>query len=349
MWMSNTATAAMLLPVALGLLGGRAAGSPTAARGLLLTLAYACSIGGVATPVGTPPNLIAIGMLANLADVEVDFFRWMAVGVPVSLAMYGALTLLTRWLYPLQERATSAAPVVTVSDREQLGPWSAAHVACLAAFGLAIVLWITPGAVAVFQGTTTPAYKWISSHLDEGAVALLAAGLLFVLPVNWARRQFAMDWRDAAGIDWGTILLFGGGLSLGHQMFETGLAARIGHALVETSGATSLWTITAVMTVVAVLTTEVTSNTAAANMLVPVAVAVAGAAGVSPVPPAMGVALGSSLAYMLPISTPPNAIVYGSGRIPITEMIKCGTLLDALSVAIVLVILRLLCPLLGLV
>jgi sodium-dependent dicarboxylate transporter 2/3/5 len=369
MWMSNTATAAMLLPVATGVLAGGAAGTTAnASKGLLLTLAYACSIGGVGTPVGTPPNLIAIGMLDNLTSRRIDFFRWMAVGVPVSLAMFGSLTLLARWLFPVGPArpaavasaagapgasdgngaiptAARAAPAAAAASE----PWTRAHTNCLVAFATAVVLWVAPGAIALLAGPSSGLYRLTSGRLDEGAVAILAAGLLFVLPVDWRRRQFTLHWSQAARIDWGTVLLFGGGLAIGHQMFDTGLAARIGHGLVQASGATSLWTITAVMTIVAVLTTEVTSNTAATNMLVPVAVAVAQAAGVSAAPPAMGVALGASLAYMLPISTPPNAIVYGTGRVPITDMIRCGLLLDVLSVAAVLVALRVLCPLLGLV
>jgi sodium-dependent dicarboxylate transporter 2/3/5 len=354
-WMSNTATTAMLLPVALGILASHRSTTRSGsnmARGLLLTFAYGASIGGVATPVGTPPNLIAIGMLNDLAQVDVDFFRWMAVGVPVSAGMYLALVWLMRWLYPVAEQPVAdheTGPAATTgSPLADLGPWGRAQTNCLIAFGLAIVLWITPGVIALVEGATSPRYKWLSARLDEGVVALLAAALLFVLPVNWRQRQFTLSWREATRIDWGTILLFGGGLALGHQMFETGLATRIGHALVAVSGAESLWAITAVMTVVAVLTTEITSNTAATNMLAPVAVAIAQAAGVSPVPPTMGVALGASLAYMLPISTPPNAIVYGSGRVPITDMIKAGVLLDVLSVIVVLAALRLLCPLLGL-
>ncbi len=349
MWMSNTATAAMLLPVALGLLGGRLAGEgPHASRGLLLTLAYACSIGGVATPVGTPPNLIAIGMLGSLAGFEVDFFRWMAVGIPVSLVMFGALAVLTRCLYPVHPGAETVEPRRTAGPPEA-ARWGAAQTACLVAFSLAVVLWLTPGIIALVWGTSSRAYQVASSRLDESVVAILAAGLLFVLPINWRRREFALTWTHAAQIDWGTILLFGGGLALGQQMFQTGLAATIGRGLIEASGASSLWTVTGVMTAVAVLTTEITSNTASANMLVPVAIAVAQAAGVSAVPPAMGVAMGASLAYMLPISTPPNAIVYGTGRVPITAMIRCGLVLDALSVAITLAGLRVLCPLVGLI
>jgi sodium-dependent dicarboxylate transporter 2/3/5 len=216
------------------------------------------------------------------------------------------------------------------------------------AFGLAVTLWITPGVLALARGADSDAYRFVSTRLDEGVVALLAASLLFLLPVDWKRRQFTISWARASRIDWGTILLFGGGLSLGRLMFTTGLAERIGRSLIATSGAESLWAVTAVMTAVAILTTEVTSNTAATNMLVPVALAVAKAAGISPIPPALGVAFGASMAYMLPISTPPNAIVYGSGLVPVTAMIRCGLLLDLVSFAVILAGLRLLCPLLGL-
>jgi sodium-dependent dicarboxylate transporter 2/3/5 len=188
----------------------------------------------------------------------------------------------------------------------------------------------------------------MAARLDEGAVALVAASLLFILPVNWRERRFTITWGQASRIDWGTILLFGGGLSLGRLMFTTGLAERIGRALVAASGAESLWALTAVMTGVAILTTEIASNTAATNMLVPVAVAIAGAAGVSPIPPAMAVAFGASMAYMLPISTPPNAIVYGSGMVPVTAMIRFGLLLDIVAFAVIVAGLRLMCPVLGL-
>lgn len=353
MWMSNTATAAMLLPVAIGVLGGveRAAGRPGAAA-LLLVLAYSASIGGVATPVGTPPNLITIGMLSQLVHRDIDFFRWMALGVPTAAMMYVALTVITSWLYPTDPeaaRAPQGGRVEVMGDlRERLGPYTRGETNCLVAFGTAVTLWLAPGVVAITAGTSSPAYRLIGSRLDEGVVALLAASLLFVLPVDWKRRRFTITWAQASRIDWGTILLFGGGLSLGRLMFTTGLAERIGRGLVMTSGAESLWAVTAVMTAVAIATTEITSNTAATNMLVPVALAVAGAAHVSPIPPALGVAFGASMAYMLPISTPPNAIAYGTGLVPLTAMMKCGLLLDLVSFLIIMGALRLLCPILGL-
>lgn len=347
MWMSNTATAAMLLPVALGILGATDAGQRRGRTGFLLVLAYSASIGGVATPIGTPPNLITIGMLDRLAGRDIDFFRWMAVALPLALAMFAALTVLARWFYPV-ERAEPRAGSSAASTAASLPPWSRGETNCVVAFGLAVTLWVSPGVAAIVAGPSSDIYRFLAARLDEGVVALVAASLLFVLPVDWKRREFTITWARASRIDWGTILLFGGGLSLGHMMFTTGLAERIGRELVAASGAQSLWTITAVMTAVAILTTEIASNTAAANMLVPVAIAVAGAAGLSPIPPALGIAMGASMAYMLPISTPPNAIVYGTGMVPITAMIRFGLLLDLLSFAIVVSGLRLLCPLVGL-
>jgi len=177
---------------------------------------------------------------------------------------------------------------------------------------------------------------------------VLAAVLLFLLPIDWKQRQFTLDWRQAASIDWGTILLFGGGLSLGRLMFETGLAATVGNSIVEISGATSLWGITALAIVLGVLLTEIASNTAAANMLVPVIISICQAAGVSPIPPSLGACLGASLAFMLPISTPPNAIVYGTGLVPIRAMLGFGVIMDLLGIVVIFAGLRVLCPLLGL-
>jgi sodium-dependent dicarboxylate transporter 2/3/5 len=151
-----------------------------------------------------------------------------------------------------------------------------------------------------------------------------------------------------SAIDWGTILLFGGGIALGRLMFETGLAETIGRALVRVSGAESVWALTAVAIVAGVLLSEAASNTASASVIVPVMIAMAQGMGVSPVPPALGAALGASFGFMLPVSTPPNAIVYGSGLVPLQEMIRAGLFLDLGGIAVIWLGLRLLCPLLGL-
>jgi sodium-dependent dicarboxylate transporter 2/3/5 len=161
------------------------------------------------------------------------------------------------------------------------------------------------------------------------------------------KRKFTLGWESASSIDWGTILLFGAGLALGNLMFTTGLASFIGTSLVAASGAESLWAVTAMAIVLGIIITEVSSNTAATNMVVPVVISICQAGGLNPVPPAVGACIGASMAFMLPISTPPNAIVYGTGLVPITAMIRNGILLDVIAAVIIFVGLRVLCPLLG--
>ena len=359
MWISNTATVAILFPIVVGLSDALerlfAEGGPVLARagrsyatGLMLMTAYAASVGGLATPVGTPPNLIGLGMLENLARVNIPFFEWMLVGLPVSLVMFALLALLLRFLHPAPPRRLEGLDAALEQLRRGLPAWGRAQAYTLAAFLTAVVLWVTPGALALARGANDPLARAVGERLDEGVAAVLAASLLFLLPVAWTPPRGALGWADAVKIDWGTILLFGGGLSLGTLMYSTGLAERLAHGLLGASGEPSLWGITAVATAFAILITETTSNTAAASMVVPVAIAVATAAGVSPVPPALGATLGASLAFVLPVSTPPNAIVYGSGRVSLLAMMRAGALFDLLGFGVILLLLWTLCPLLGL-
>ena len=344
-WMSNTATTAMMVPIVLGVLGASAR-SPTRPDaqfrgGFLLTVAYAASIGGLMTPVGSPPNLITLGLLDTVADVRISFFEWIILAAPISL-VYGALLLLLgRSFYKAPERSSLQT---ATTPRQSAAPWTAGQRNCAIAFGVAVTLWVLPGIFAV-AGVSNPA--GVLGRLDEGVVAILAAMLLFVLPVDWKQRQFTLRWSTASRIDWGTILLFGGGLSLGQLMFSTGLAAHLGETAVRASGAESLWAVTAVAALVGIVLSEFTSNTAATSMLVPVVLSITTAAGLNPVPPSMGACLGASLSFMFPISTPPNAIVYGTGLVPITTMMRCGIVMDAIGFALIMVGLRLLCPLLG--
>ncbi len=349
-WMSNTATTAMMVPVAIGVLDATRAdrarsGRSPVAVGFLLTIAYGAGIGGMMTPVGTPPNLIAIGMLDRVTGIRLDFVTWMMVAVPIATAMAAAMYVLSTLMF---KGGATAAPASSYIDREQAGArrWSPGKRNCVIVFGVAVTLWVTPGVITA-AGWTSPVARGIAARLDEGVVAIAAASLLFLLPIDWSRRRFTLDWHGASGIDWGTILLFGGGLSLGRLMFETGLASVLGNGLVALTGAESLWAVTAVGIVASIALTEVSSNTAAANMLVPVILTICAAGGVNPVPPVIGVALGASMAFMLPISTPPNAIVYSTGIVPVTQMMRFGLLVDLVGAGILFIGLRLLCPLLG--
>jgi sodium-dependent dicarboxylate transporter 2/3/5 len=360
MWLSNTATAAMMYPIGMSILLAmsrlleRARGEKVDltrlkyGTALMLVIAYAASIGGIGTPVGTPPNLIALGQLETLAHIRISFFQWMLLGVPVMLVMVAVLVGYMRWALPPEVNVISGSREYITTERAALGPLTVGERNVLLAFGLTVALWVLPGVLALFAGSGSALAKTIQVSLPEGVVALFGAGLLFILPVSWKERRFTMTWNQAVRIDWGTLMLFGGGLSLGAAMFRTGLAAAVGHGLVELTGARSLAALTYLFTFVAIVLTETTSNTAAATMVCPLAIAAAQAAGVSPVPPTVAAALGASMAFMLPVSTPPNAIVYGSGCVPITAMLRHGALLDLVSFVVAPTGVLIACRILGL-
>lgn len=361
MWVSNTATAAMMLPVALGIVqtlhqlrdptGRTSLRDWPYATGMMLMVAYAASIGGIGTPVGTPPNLITIGLIRSLTGVEISFFRWMALAVPMLLVMYPVLFLLLRVLHPVGPMTADAAGDLRrylADQRTGMGAWTPGQRNTSIAFGLALVLWVTPGLLSLALPEGHGLVKFLDRRMPESVVALVAASLLFILPVDLRRGQFTLTWQEAAKIDWGTILLFGAGISLGKLMFDTGVAEALGKGVVGLTGSYSLWTLTAAAVGMGILLSETTSNTSATNMLVPVVIALAKAAGVNPVPPALGACFGACYGFMLPVSTPPNAIVYSSGLVPIAKMMRAGILFDLLGFLLVLGCLRVLCPLLGL-
>lgn len=358
MWISNTATAAMMFPIGLGIIAamsgpsekkGDAAVPPSRfAVGMMLMTSYAASAGGIGTPVGTPPNIIGLAMIKKFTGVDIPFFRWMLFAVPLLIVMYFILFGLLSLLHRPEPGTLRGGGDFIRRERAALGPWTRGQKNALLAFGTAVFLWIAPGLAGLFFGGASAPAKFFESRVPESIAALGAGLLLFVLPVDRRKREFTLTWRQALNIDWGTLLLFGGGITLGELMFRTGLADAVGHGLLHLSGATSLWGITLAAVFIAILVSETTSNTASANMVVPVIISLAMAAGVNPVPPAIGATLGASWGFMLPVSTPPNAIVYSSGLVPITKMIRAGVLFDLLGGLTIWVGLRLLLPLVGL-
>ncbi|MDC4204457.1 MAG: SLC13 family permease [Candidatus Manganitrophus sp.] len=354
MWISNTASTAMMFPIALGILSSlkefsdeKGALQPYAV-GVMLMVAYAASIGGVGTPIGTPPNLIGIGMIAKQTGREISFFQWMLLALPLLLVMYIVLYFLLLFLHPAgpSMRAGRVSEFIQ-AQRKAIGPWTRGQKNTLFAFLLAVFLWTFPGFLALIFGpeggrssSSTAACPRERRRSSRRASSFL--------PTNWPKQEYTLSWREAAGIDWGTILLFGGGLALGDLMFKTGLSQAVGEGLLSFLEIDSLWGITGLAIALGIVVSELTSNTASANMIIPVIIALATASGVSPIPPALGATLGASYGFMLPISTPPNAIVYGSGLIPIGRMVRAGVLFDLLGFLIIWGGLRLLCPLLGL-
>jgi sodium-dependent dicarboxylate transporter 2/3/5 len=347
MWVSNSATTAMLFPIALGVLGtmdGERGRSSPLARSLLLACAYGASVGGIGTPVGSPPNLVAIGQLSSLAGIRVGFVPWLLVALPVMLAMIGVTALVLGVPVRVGEAIGPARPASPVATAPA-GAMTAGERSVTAAFLLTVTLWVAPGILSLVLGSGHPLATAIGRALPEGAVAVLGAALLFVLPGGGNERRCALTWSEATEIDWGTLLLFGGGLSLGGAMFRTGLSEALGKGLVSATGVSTTVGLTIVFSVFSIFFTEITSNTAAATMLVPLAIASAQAAGASPLEPALGCALGCSMAFMLPVATPPNAIVYSSGLVPIGTMARAGMWMNVAACVVIPVGVLLLVPL----
>lgn len=359
MWISNTATTAMLLPIGIGIINSLchvlsekskkkiSAKTLKYSTALMLMAAYGSSIGGIGTPVGTPPNLIGIGMINRLLGIKISFFQWMVLAIPIVLVMYIALYLLLLILHPSETRSIAGIDAYIKEKSAELGPLTAGERNVLIAFITTIILWTLPGFFALFAGSNAGVSTWYSSHFPEAIAALIGAALLFILPIDWKKRSFTVTWQDAVRIDWGTILLFGGGLALGTLMFKTGLAEALGKWIFSFTRAGSLLSITAISIALGIFISELTSNTASANMVIPVMISLAQASGVNPLAPALGACIGASYGFMLPVSTPPNAIVYGSGMVPITKMAKTGIFFDIIGFVIILLAMMFYLPLLG--
>jgi sodium-dependent dicarboxylate transporter 2/3/5 len=341
MWISNTATTAMMFPIGLSIVAHLTEGhesdrdSRDFATAMMLVTAFGASIGGIGTPIGTPPNLIGIGMLDRIIHIEISFFEWMSLGVPVVVLLFA---FLIAYFYATSLHRLTLNMGHSDAIREELqrlGPMSPGQRNVLFAFGITAMLWLTPGLLTILGAGDTRAARWISAAFPESVAALTGAILLFVLPVSWRARRFTLTWEQAVRIDWGIILLFGGGLTMGELAFSTGLAEAAGHGITAWLPAQTPFALTVLFTAVAIVMSEAASNTASANMIVPVAIAVSQAAGVSPLQPALGATLGASMGFMMPISTPPNAIVYSSGHVPIGAMMKHGVALDIAGFVII--------------
>lgn len=349
MWISNTAATAVMLPIALGVLRALRQGNHnmgTFETGFLLCLAYGAGIGGVATLIGTPPNLIGVGLLAQQAHVTISFDQWLLIGLPLASAMLLVMFTLLYWLHapPAHSPLHEFSPLLKVSAPT---PWTRGEQYTFGVFVLAVMLWIFPAILSIWLETDHSVVQWVRSHLPKELVPIFASGLLFLLPLNLRQGKFTLSWKEAANIHWGTILLFGGGIAFGELMVKTELAQAIGQGMVDMFGIESVWSLTGVAILTALVLTELASNTAATSMIVPVLIAIAHTANFSPVPPVLAACMAASLAFVLPVSTPPNAIVYGTGRIPILRMVQAGLLLDVIGGVLIWCALRMLGPLLG--
>jgi solute carrier family 13 (sodium-dependent dicarboxylate transporter), member 2/3/5 len=340
MWISNTATAVMMLPIAAaaaGLERGQVPGDPAPGGGfpvaLLLAVAYGASLGGVATLIGSPPNAIYAANARAVAGAEVTFASWLPVGLAVGLPM-----LAVAWWVLVSVCRVPKGPAGRLI-RVPAGPAQGIGVGerfVLGVFGGAALAWVlrTP---KVLGAVRLPGLTDLAPGLTDAGIAMLAALLLFVVPLRGARHRFALDWDSARRIPWGVLLLFGGGLALAGAFETSGLTAWIGGRLTGLRGLPGPAVVAATATLFIFLT-ELTSNTATAALGMPLLAGAAEGLGMSPVPLMLTAALGASMAFMLPVATPPNAIVFGYGVLRVGQMARVGILLNVAAVAVVTVV-----------
>ena len=346
MWISNTATTAMMIPVALGLCDTMRRVLPddeeTDRRltryggGMCLALAYASSIGGSATPIGTGPNVIALGMLEDMTGARIDFGQWMAFGVPTALAGGLVVVAVCARAFPAPVERIEGLTAEVDRQLAELGPLSSGEKRAVAIFGVAVAGWLAPSMLRLTLGVDHAWAIWADATLNEGVVAITCAGLMFLVAGKSGKR--ILEAQAIQDVDWATLLLLGGGLALGRLTFETELAQAIGAGVVDLAGPITAHPLglMAAASFLVIFLTEVTSNTATTSMMLPVLIGVAQTKGFDAVPTAVIVTLAASYAFMLPVSTPPNAMAYGTRMIRIDAMMRVGIRLDLLGYAVLM-------------
>ena len=328
MWMSNTATSVMMLPIALSILAlqqNQSTENQGFDTAVMLAIAYSASIGGVATLIGTPPNALLAAYLQSNYDIQIGFARWMLIGVPIaSLLLVLCWFWLTKLSFQLDKVTLSDTKDLYRDELQQLGRMTDGEKRVLAIFLFAAIGWISREFV---QGQT----GW---PLDDTIIAIIAACLLFIVPVNWRSGQRILQWDDTKKLPWGILLLFGGGLALAGQIQKSGLADFIALQVGGLDGISILLLVLLVTSIIVFLT-EVTSNTATAAGFLPLLGPVALALDTSVAMLVVPAALAASCAFMMPVATPPNAIVFASGKLKIIDMVKAGFALNIMAIAVI--------------
>jgi sodium-dependent dicarboxylate transporter 2/3/5 len=349
MWMSNTAATLMMMPIGVAVLSlldrtprladderGEQSDSGALGTPLMLGIAYAGSIGGVATLIGTPPNAVLAAMADELLHVDVSFARWMAIALPVScLALVACWVLLCRVLFRLPDRPLAGAAQIIERERRGLGSWHPGERVTAVAFGAAAVAWIFREQKQIGD-LVIPGIQSLLPQVGDATIAIAAALVLFIWPTRdrEGRRTTVLDWSHARSIPWDILVLFGGGLSLAGAFQSTGLTKWLGGELAILAGLPDVLIIAAVATLF-VFVTEITSNTATATLGLPVMAALGSSVGVPPLALMTTAAMGASMAFMLPVATPPNAIVFGTGYIQPPDMRRAGFWLNWIGIIVI--------------
>ena len=336
MWISNTATCAFMAPICLGI-GETLKSSFDSekeykdfSKSLLFIAAFASSIGGMATPVGSPPNLLAMEFLAQ-KGLEITFLKWMLYGLPVSLVMLFFLNILLNILYPSVKMDLGKLESFCKKELSKMGKIKINELQVFFCFTLALMLWLLPGVFKMIP-SMEPYALFMKNHLPMGVVALLSSLILFFLPIKEKRN---LNWDLVKDIDWGTILLFGGGLTLGILLNKSGMAKLLGEQIFN-QALGSYFLLGALAIFLGIIMSEFSSNTASASIIIPILIGgISSLEGPQTLSLVIACAFGASFGFMLPVSTPPNAIIYGTGKLSMKDMIRAGILFDLLGFLVI--------------
>ena len=343
MWVSNTAAVMMMIPMGLAItaqvasaLKGRPEENelPKFEKALIFGIGYAGTIGGLGTLIGTPPNIILAAQVKELFDVEISFAGWMLIAVPIVVIL-----TITTWLYlgrfafKMSIKGLPGGKEVIQKERKALGKMIFEEKVVAAVFVFAAFMWITRE------------FLWISimPDLKDGMIAVLATAFLFAIPTTKKYGKRVLDWKDSKEIPWGVLLLFGGGLAIAAGFRQTGLSEWIGTQLTVLDGFHILIIIT-LSTLLVLALTEITSNTATATMILPVLASLALALHIHPFALMVPAAMAANCAFMLPVGTPPNAIIFGTGKIRIVEMVRVGFFINIFALLLIVLVIYYLMP-----
>lgn len=343
MWISNTATAVVMLPIALSVINllvedhdGFTKDDRNFALSVMLGIAFGANAGGMATIIGSPPNSIMVGFLENEYQIEVSFLQWMSIGVPFSFLMLGiCYWVLVKWLYPNHNIKFTASKDLIQGELEKLGPISGKERMVMVLFGITIFLW-------VFRTLINALVPGLG--LNDSIIAIFAAIALFSLPYNLRKGEFILHWKDTSKLAWGILILFGGGLAIAQGMSSTGIVDLVALAIGESQ--ISVFLMAGLLIFLVLFMTELMSNTALVALLAPMLAGIAMGLGLPMTHLLIPVTLASSCAFMLPMATPPNAIVFASGYVTIPQMARAGILLNLLAVVLLTLVFQYAMPLL---
>ena len=346
MFMSNTATAAMMMPIALALLL-QAGCQPARSRfgtALMLSIAYAASIGGIGTLIGTPPNVVLAGFAEILLDIEITFQDWLTIGLPLVVVLIPLTWWIIITMNPPELSKLSGSKETVKKKINDLGRLTGGERNTCVIFMFTALMWtvrsgFSIGPFHIPGWTTLLNVPWV----DDSVIAMIAVLLFYITPTDFKRWEFTLDWKTNLTIPWGTLLLFGGGITIGKALQETGAARFVAVNLIELKSMPVILILT-VIVFLAKFLSEITSNTATTTMLMPVICAVGIAIGLDPLSLMIAAAVSTSLVFMLPVATPPNAIVYGTGYVSMSDMVRTGFFLQVVSALILIVLLYLVLP-----